>query len=50
MRLECLRMLLCAIGLKCGHLEEAIAVTTGQLCAVIIELAIIDVLLVLCVE
>ena len=50
MRLESLRVLLCAIGLQRGHLEEAIAVAASQLCAVVVELAIVDVLLVLRVE
>jgi len=50
MRLECLSVLLCTIVFYSRHLEESIAVTARQLCAIVIKLTVVDILLMLGVK
>jgi|688.fasta_scaffold947276_1 hypothetical protein len=50
MRLECLSVLLCTIVFYGRDLEESITITASQLGAVVVELAVVDVLLVLGVK
>ena len=47
---DLLRLLLRTIISHTTNLQEAFAVTAGDLCAIVIELAVVDILFVLCVD
>jgi len=45
-----LSLLLCTIVSHTTNLQEAFAITASNLCAVVIELAVVDILFVLCID